>query len=140
MRIRDITAPGYYARRRRTDENSKADERFVLHAVHMIGIMPMFIVGLARFCFVPLMEAADRQPRIPEPEILFEEDDDWRFLCDGSEPDFGPHTFLMKLMQLAGYNEDDARRIARDRLVESLDQQIYDCAALAKANGEGANR
>lgn len=139
MRIRDITAPGYYARRPRTDEDTKTRGRFVLHAVHMIGIMPVFIVGLARFCFVPLMDAGDGHPRIPEPDVLFEDDDDWSFLCDGSEPDFGSHTFLMKLMQLAGYNEDEARRIARDRLVESLDRQIYGSATAAKANGRGTN-
>lgn len=139
MRIRDITAPGYYARRPRVNENTKADGRFVLHAIHMIGIMPVFIVGLARFCFVPLMDAGDGYARIPEPDVLFEDDDDWSFLCDGSEPDFGPHTFLMKLMQLAGYDEDEARRIARDRLVESLDRQIYGSAAVAEAHGGGAN-
>lgn len=139
MRVRDITAPGYYARRPRADEATRADGKFVLHSIHMTGIMPVFIVGLARFCFVPLMDAGDGHPRVPGPDLLFEENDDWRFLCDGSEPDFGPHTFLMKLMQLAGYDEDEARHIARDRLVQSLDQQIYGSTAVAKAHGEGAN-
>ena len=46
----------------------------------------------------------------------------------------------MKLMQLAGYSEDEARQIARDRLVDSLDQQIYGPPAVAKAHNEGASR
>ena len=139
MRIRDITTPGYYARRPAADKNARSDGKSVLHAIHMIGIMPVFIVGIARFCFVPLMNSGSGDPRIPDPDVLFGDDDDWSFLCDGFEPDFGPHTFLMKLMQLAGYDEDEARQIARDHLVESLDQQIYGSAAVTKGHGEGAN-
>ena len=140
MRIRDITTPGYYARRPRTDKGTRTDEKFVLHAIHMVGIVPTFIIALARFCFVPLLQDGDGEPRIPDPDMLFGENEDWTFLCDGSEPDFGPHTFLMKLMQLAGYSEDEARQIARDRLVESLDEQIYGPPAVAKAHSKGASR
>ena len=140
MRIKDITTPGYYARRPGTDKDARTDGKCVLHAIHMVGIVPTFIIALARFCFVPLLQDGDGEPRIPDPDMLFGENEDWTFLCDGSEPDFGPHTFLMKLMQLAGYGENEARQIARDRLVESLDQQIYGSATVAKAHGEATKK
>ena len=88
----------------------------------------MAVTELARLWFLPLIEGRNGDVEMMTPELFFSKEDDWRFLCDGSEADFGPHTFLMKLMQLAGYGEDDARQIARDHLVQNLDRQIYGSA------------
>ena len=132
MRIRDIQQTGYYGRRTAerddADPNGQAELDLAIQAVHVIGILPMFVLPLARHCAVPLIEDANRDAGIMPPSVLFGQENDWRFLCDGSEPDFGPHTFLMKIIQLAGYGEDDARRIARDHLVQDLDRRIYGSA------------
>ena len=129
MRIRDISQAGFYARPGTTSAGGRPpagkNRELQFHLLPVMSIAPMFITELARFVFIPITETEDGGFKVIDPDVLFDDDDGWRFLCDGSEPDFGPHTFLMKLIQLGGYSEDDARRIARDTLVESLDRQIY---------------
>ncbi|MCY4122375.1 MAG: hypothetical protein OXG72_15805 [Acidobacteria bacterium] len=132
MRIRDIRQSGFYALPGTTTVNegppggSSVARQF--NALHVIGVTPMFVTELVRFVFVPITETIGGDVKLIEPDTLFGEDDGWELLCDGGEPDLGPHTFLMKLMELAGYSEDEARRIARDTLVENLDRQIYGSA------------
>ncbi len=132
MRIRDISQAGFYARPATTSASGRLPARknheLKFHAVHVISVAPMFITELTQFVLIPITETEDGGFEVIDPDVLFDDDDGWRFLCDGSEPDFGPHTFLMKLIQLSGYSEDDARRIACDTLVESLDRQIYGAA------------
>ena len=129
MRIRDISQAGFYARPGATSAGGRLPARknreLQFHAVHVISVAPMFITELTRFVLIPITETEDGGFEVIDPDVLFDDDDGWRFLCDGSEPDFGPHTFLTKLIELGGYSADEARRIARDTLVESLDRQIY---------------
>lgn len=132
MRIRDIRQTGFYALPGPTsvDERVPAgnNRRQQFTSLHVIGIAPMFITELVRFVFIPITGTVNGDAKLIPPNTLFGDDDGWRLLCDGTEPDFGPHTFLMKLMQLAGYSEDEARRIARDTLVQDLDRRIYGSA------------
>ena len=132
MRIRDIQQTGFYGRPAATNADGRPPgsrkHDLTLHALHVIGIAPMFILQLVRFVFIPMMESPNGGCELIDSAALFDDNDEWRFLCDGSEPDFGPHTVLMKLLQAGGYGEDDARRIARDALVEALDRQIREAA------------
>ena len=132
MRIRDISQAGFYARPAATSAGGRPppgkSRELQFHLLPVMSIAPMFITELARFVLIPITETEDGGLEMIDPDVLFDDDDGWRFLCDGCEPDFGPHTFLMKLFELGGYSEDDARRIARDTLVESLDRQIYGAA------------
>ena len=133
MRIRNIRQTGFYARR----ETAKGDEQVPIwknvtpqfHSLHVIGVAPMFVTELVRFISIPITETVDGDAKLIDPDTLFSDDDGWRLLCDGSEPNFGPHTFLMRLLtEMAGYSENEARRIARNTLVENLDRQIYGSA------------
>ena len=129
MRIRDIRQTGFYALPGPTtvDERhaGKDNRRQQFTSLHVVGVAPMFLTELVRFVFIPITETVNGDAKLIEPDTLFRDDDGWRLLCDGTEPNFGPHTFLMKLMELAGYSKDDAHRIARDTLVEDLDRRIY---------------
>ena len=132
MRIRDFHADGFYARIATDEANLglRADckRKLTFQALHIAGICPIFIPALARFAFVPMTATDDGGIELIDPDVLFGGDDDWRLLCDGSEPNFGPHTMLMKLLELGGYSNSDARRIARNTLVQTLDRQIYGSA------------
>ena len=132
MRIRDIDSDGFYARIATEEANvglrTDCNRKLTFQALHIAGICPMFIPALARFAFVPMTATDDGGLELMDPDVLFGAADDWRLLCDGSEPDFGPHTMLMKLLELGGYSSGDARRIARNTLVQSLDRQIYGSA------------
>ena len=132
MRIRDIKTDGFYARIATDDGNlgTRTDRGRTLtfKTLQIGGICPMFIPALARFAFVPMTATDDGGIELIDPDVLFGGDDDWRLLCDGSEPNFGPHTMLMKLLELGGYSNSDARRIARNTLMQTLDRQIYGSA------------
>lgn len=132
MRIRDIRQTGFYARAAgggAAEQPAAVDNHTrQFHALHVVGIAPAFLTELVQFVFIPMTATTDGNAGLIHPDILFGEDDGWRLLCDGTESSFGPHTFLMKLMELAGYSKDEARRIARETLIESLDRQIYGSA------------
>ena len=132
MRIRDIRTTGYYGRRAperdHVNREGQADDTLALESVHVIGVVPMCVTALARLWCLPLIEGRNGDVEMMTADLFFSKEDDWRFLCDGSEADFGPHTFLMRLMQLAGYSEDDAREMARDTLVRDLERRIYGSA------------
>ena len=132
MRIRDIASDGVYARIATDEANVglRADRgrQLTFRALHVAGVCPMFIPALAGFAFVPMTATDDGGFELIDPDVLFGDDNDWRLLCDESEPDFGPHTMLMRLLELGGYSNADARRIARDTLVQTLDRQIYGSA------------
>ena len=129
MRIRDIRQGGFYALPGTTRVNeglpggNSLTRQF--SALHVIGVAPMFVTELVRFVFAPITETIGGNAKLIDADTLFGEDDGWELLCDGSEPDFGPDTFLTKLMELAGYSEDEARRIARDTLLQGRDGQIH---------------
>ncbi len=132
MRIRDIDSDGFYARIATDEANldlpAGCNPKLTFKALHIAGICPMFIPALARFAFIPMTATDDGGLDLIDPDVLFGAEDDWRLLCDGSEPDFGPHTMLMKLLELGGYSNGDARRIARNTLVRLLDREIYGSA------------
>lgn len=132
MRIRDFDKTGYYARK--TDEQPPTEPgqqpktAVAFHSVHIVGIAPIFMPELTGFVYLPLADDNNGGVDLLAPNVLLGNEDDWQFLCDASEPDFGPHTVLMKLIQLSGRDEADARTIARDMLVKTLDRQIYGTA------------
>ena len=132
MRIRDMETDGFYARIASDQANlglrTDRGRKLTFQALQVAGVCPMFIPALARFAFVPMTATDDGGIELIDPDVLFGGDDDWCLLCDGSEPDFGPHTMLMRLLELGGYSNGDARRIARDTLVQTLDRQIYGSA------------
>ena len=135
MRIRDITAPGYYARRPphgrehqdRRQIRAPRDSHNRNHA------------GVHRGAGAVLLRPADRSRRRTPANPR------------AGRPLRGRRRLALPVRRLrtglrtahlsdeAHATWDEARRIARDRLVESLDQQIYGSATVAKAHGEGTN-
>ena len=132
MRLRDIDRPGCYGRHTSgcvhpQDNDGSGPEQNGIH-ISMINVASfalLAIVPLAQFARVPIVTTEDAEDcRIIDPAALLNNQDDWRFLFDGNERDFGPHTAMVKMLELAGASENDARAIARKTLIAEINKQM----------------
>jgi hypothetical protein len=124
MRLRDIRHEGFYARLNSPD----APEDLGFQAVNVRTIFPMFIGQLAQFVLVPGVVDCDDSVQVMPPELFFSEEDDWHCLCTGNETGFGPHTIMIRLLEMGGYGPGDARDITRAAFVEALDRKLHESA------------
>ena len=131
MRLRDIDRPGCYGGHtsgcvhpRDNDESGPEQNGIHISMINVASFALLAIVPLARFARVPIITTENAEDyRIMDPAALLNDQNDWRFLFDGNEQDFGPHTPMIKMLQLAGASEEEARAIARNTLIAEINKQ-----------------
>ena len=147
MRLRDIDRPGCYGRHtsgcvhpRNNDESGPATDKVHISMINVASFAVLAIVPLARFARVPIITTENAEDcRIMDPTALLNDQDDWHFLFDGNERDYGPHTPMIKMLQLAGASEEDARAITRNTLIREIEKQTNGGAQRPTTSRHGRN-